>query len=261
VTQLGGGRALVWGGHMEAQPVDMGPLAGELLTGLNGNGTPASGPIGFTGVGPIARAVHHAVQLGPVGGDILIVGGFDITNGTARTTAARLAERLTMVSPQGGIDVTPVGIAGGGAPTPAGYLGVTRLRSGDVLISGGNPQIGYGVCNQAQDGIMCSLADSYVYRAGADALQPTGTPLMRSRYGHADVQMQTGQVLVTGGLYAPAPTAALELVRTVEVLDPRRSDLDALAPGLTRAPGGLAGGADGSPRAACEIIETAAPAQ
>lgn len=255
VTLLGAGRALVWGGHLEAQAPEILPFAGEMITGLNGQNQPGSQQLTFNSGAWIPRAMHHAVR---ADNDVFVIGGFDITNGFARTTADVLVERISVDPQDPVVAISPVNLANGDTPTPAGYLGVTEMASGDVLISGGNPDVGYPGCYMNQDGIMCSISDTYLLRTDATSLQPLDKPLVRSRYGHQSVQMTDGRVLVTGGLYAPAPNPELYTVGSAEVLDLRDTDVDVLSPGLTRPPAQIASTPEGEPRAACQIIEPTA---
>lgn len=244
VTDLGDGRALIWGGHL-AEPIETRITgAGELLANLDSQNPTTSPPLFLGSAEPTARAFHTAVRTDD--GSILMMGGFDITDsGVAVNPAAVFAQRLVVPGVSTDVQVSNVALVGGGTPEPAGFVGAGSLAGGDVLVSGGNPAIGSQGCTASSQGLVCALAAAYRYSTDDAAFVPTGGALLMGRYGHRQTTLPDGTVLVTGGLHAAGND--LVVLADAEIYEPAYAD----APD----------GADGALQAPCERIETAAAAE
>jgi len=250
VTDLGDGTALLWGGHLDSAPTGLVQYAGEFLLDLD-TSSPTTSALTFTGaVAPAPRAFHQAARAGD--GSVLVVGGFSIaSDGTALTPSPIHAQRLQLeMQPS----VSDVGVAGGGAGVPAGYLGAVGLADGDVLVAGGNPDLGYGGCAADFSGLLCSIPDVFRYRTSLAAFERSSN-LVVDRYGHALARLADGTVLVTGGLHAGNGTLAV--VADAELFDPRETEDDPiadLAPDIERAAGDIARDSTGEPIAECAVV-------
>jgi hypothetical protein len=255
LTDLGDGRALLWGGQLLAAEAERAALAGELLAGLAEGATPSSQPLVLSpdGAVPAARLAHTAVATGP--GAVLVAGGFTIA-ADARTPEPVFAQLVTVAGA-----TTSVATVTGDPTTPAGFPASIALPGGGALITGGNPAVGHGTCPLTDAGLLCALAEAH-------RLVPAPLGLARApdltvaRYGHRLTRLDDGSVLVTGGLHPIGET--LVALADVERYDPAGAAVDPLAdlaPLVTRAPADLARGPDGDPVGPCAIIETDVPAQ
>ncbi len=251
VTDLGDGSALLWGGQLDSAPSGLVQDAGELLLGLD-TSSPTSSTLAFTGpVTPSPRAFHQAARAGD--GSVLVVGGFLIaSDGRALAPSTIHAQRLELGPVP---ELSDVAVAGGGAGVPAGYLGAVALADGDVLVCGGNPELGHAGCPQDIAGLVCSLPDVLRYRTSSSAFERAGD-LIVGRYGHAITRLADGKVLITGGIHASG--SALEVLADAELFDPRELDDDPIAdlgPAIERAPGDIVRDSTGEPVSECARVE------
>ena len=232
VTRIDDDNAVIWGGHVDAPVADLALRIGDRVLGLGED--PLVAPLAVAAVGdtPTPRTLHQAVDLG--GGELLIVGGFAIAgDGTATDPASPLLQRIDV----DGLDVSSFDIDTVGVPSvPAGFSSVTRLGSGDFLITGGNPGRGYPGCSLDDPAVACSMATTYVYRTTTDTLEQDIGALLISRFGHRVTVLGAGpddlesgnydaRYLVTGGLHL-APGGGLRVVADVESYDGRARDRD-----------------------------------
>jgi hypothetical protein len=239
-TPLDATRVLLWGGDVGATPTE----AGELISGLPS--APAAQQLTITSGGG-DRAFHAAAMTGA--GLVVIAGGFAISGGVATAVAGQPGVELTFTS------VTATGADVGG---PAGgYPAAVTLADGDVLATGGSPDMGT-TCADAT-GVSCALADAWRYPSAGGA-GATVAPMQIARYGHRMTSLPDGTVLVTGGLAGArlgtaGQVAALldaEIFEWRGVADDPIADL---APLVTRAPGDVVRNG-GVPEFPCAIVTT-----
>jgi hypothetical protein len=257
VTGLADGSALVWGGNIGSPAVDTTIQAGELITGLGEAETPASMLMGYSVAGdlPTPRLFHAAARAGD--GSVIVAGGYGIDPMLASETLDGVFAQRIVAS--GTATVTTLQVLGGGAAEPAVYVDAVALADGDILLSGGSPAIGVGVCPDTAKGLLCVTADAYRYGVDGGALEVPDAPMLIGRYGHRNVVLDNGTVLVTGGFGTDGIT--LRVLADAEVFDPREEEDDPLAPlapAVTRLPGDIAR-ASGEPFAECTLIETVVP--
>ena len=257
VTALDDGGALVWGGNLGSLAADASVEAGELIAGLAEAQTPVAMLMGYSAAGdaPTPRVFHAAARAGD--GSVVVAGGYAIApNLMALAIEGVFAQRITA---GGTATVRSLAILGGGAPDPAVYVDVTALADGDVLITGGSPAIGVGLCPDTLGGAVCTTSAAYRYRLGNDSLSEPVGQLLIARYGHRTVVLPNGTALITGGIASDG--ISLRVLSDAEVFDPRDEQDDplaVLAPEITRLPGDVAR-AQGEPVAPCTLIETVSP--
>ncbi len=130
------------------------------------------------------RDDHTATPVGP--GQVLLAGGVDTVNGGFLATAERFRPLPEDFRPT----TQPMTIA-------RARHTATLLRSGDVLIAGGENNNG-------------PLAGGEVFDEGADVFVPT-TAMTLARVGHQATALANGLVVMTGGNAGAAPHALIEI--------------------------------------------------
>jgi hypothetical protein len=274
LTPVFGSTALLWGGGLkDPTTVPMDP-AGELLGGIGTMGAVTSMPIA-TAVGPMTQ-FHTATAFSKMGtsAGVLITGGFVVNpSGTPQPPAPAAAARAVTVN---GTTVAASPITFDGYSTAdtctgddryrsAGYESAIALQNGKVLVTGGAPRSGAGVCNDCENGtgLLCSTRQASLFTPPS-TFSRIRAGMQVGRLGHSTTELRDGTILIVGGVtMPPAPAAAVpRTTGDAEIYNPRRQtppspDVDDpiiadLVQGLTRAPGDLAksmGSAD--PAKAC----------
>jgi hypothetical protein len=279
LTHVFGTTALLWGGGIKdpaALPMDP---AGELLNGIGATGNITTMPV-TTAIGPMTH-FHTATAFsrGANSAGVLVTGGFVVNpSGTPQPPAPAAAVRAINVNTT---MVTASPITFDGYSTPDTCLGADRYRSagwesalalsnGKVLVTGGAPRSGAGVCNDCEDGtgLLCSTRQASLFTPSSMAFSRIrrldggpGGALQIGRLGHSTTELRDGTVLIVGGITTPSgPAPNPRTTGEAEIYNPRRQtppmpDSDDpiaadLVNGLTRSPGDVAKN-NGEPAASC----------
>jgi hypothetical protein len=223
VALLSNDAALVWGGARASTD-----SPGEVLSGLGGMPTASRADV-------VAPRVEFPTltRLPDVGGTptFLATGGFVATmNGIAtqppapdvaiqRIQVAGAVVTATAIAPGAGFSVDTTCTAAN-RYRPAGYESAVRLRSGEVLVSGGAPTLTVppaAACNdcEAAAGLLCATTQSAIFDPTTNTFARTLGALGVARAGHTMTELADGNVLVVGGLQGD------KILPDVEVFNPR----------------------------------------
>jgi hypothetical protein len=225
LTELSPARAMIWGGHIDADDLTRGDVVGEVV---QLGAVPVSEALAFPDptMPPASRAFHAAARSHD--DELIVAGGFAVTLGNASAPVTPYVERIRYAS----ITSYTAPLVDGNPPVPAGYPDALRLTGGDVLVTGGNADLP-GCAGLPP--LQCSTGQAYRYRVSDEQLAEQA-PMVLPRYGHRGAQLATGDVLITGGLHATADE--LTPVADAELFNPAAQDYDPIADlGLGRAPG------------------------
>lgn len=202
LTTLDATTAVAWGGNL-GQVDPLSTLAERLTLSP---APPTSSMLVYDELGsgrasPAATVFHTATLLD--GGDLLVVGGFEVTGGVALDPVdATAIHRVNLTDGS----FTMHGQSSAGF-VQVGYHATVRLADGKVLIAGGSPrnQPGMSHCETGQLWT-CSLPQAFLYTQGLHSagvgslVALPGDGLVVPRFGHRMVVLPGGVVLVTGGI-------------------------------------------------------------
>jgi len=215
---LGDDQVLLFGGNLLSAGADLAAEAAEVISIADGESADASfEPESVALVTPVAHATLTAVDDG-----LLLAGGLQVESGSARTVLeVRPALRLALAADTLRLEEVPsAGFTG------AAYHAAAPLPDGDVLLIGGMPP-----------GCAIPCTSDVVARYSAAGHEIAAeTTLMVSRLGHTATVLESGAILVTGGLAAgPSVLSQAELV--VPDTDPAAVDLFGRRAGEVVGPG------------------------
>ncbi len=198
-TLLADGKVLIAGGYT-GDGLSGYPLltTAEIYDPFNNTISPTAGPM------TASRANHTATPLQINGAKVLIMGGGDAIAGSVpgRDSAELFDPASNTFTAAGTI-----------APAPGRlFHAATRLFNGRVLITGGLTGVGVtGI-----DGYVIYNPVSNTFAIGPIASPPPGTVMSSTRWGHTQIMLPSGKVLITGG----APSFAAPALMSSDLFSP-----------------------------------------